>query len=224
MFSKSSKTNTKVASTTDSPKKIAPSGIPSILSPDLNLVGDLTSTGDLQIDGNVQGDVICRAVTIGEKAVVTGSVKADEVRVCGMVSGQLNADTITLASTAKVVGDILHKSIAIEAGAQVEGQFRRISDKPEPATNSSVSALSEAETAKIPSPTAVNSGSVSAVEGASTSSSASQSTASSSPVTGTSPSATPLTEVKPTEVKPEEKADEKKSSIYGASSSWNSSN
>ncbi len=224
MFSKSSKTNTKVATTTDSPKKIAPSGIPSILSPDLNLVGDLTSTGDLQIDGNVQGDVICRAVTIGEKAVVTGSVKADEVRVCGMVSGQLNADTITLASTAKVVGDILHKSIAIEAGAQVEGQFRRISDKPEPATNSSVSALSEAETAKIPSPTAVNNGPVSAVEGASTSPSASQSMASSSPVTGTSPSATPLTEVKPTEVKPEEKADEKKSSIYGASSSWNSSN
>jgi cytoskeletal protein CcmA (bactofilin family) len=221
MFSKSSKTNTKVATTTDSPKKIAPSGIPSILSPDLNLVGDLTSTGDLQIDGNVQGDVICRAVTIGEKAVVTGSVKADEVRVCGMVSGQLNADTITLASTAKVVGDILHKSIAIEAGAQVEGQFRRISDKPEPATNTAVSALPDADTAKIAPPAAANSGSVSAVESSSASSSTSQSTATSSgsDAASISSSATPLTEVKSAE-----KTEEKKSSIYGASSSWNSSN
>ncbi|WP_162937914.1 polymer-forming cytoskeletal protein [Kiloniella sp. EL199] len=222
MFSKSSKTNTKVAAPSDTPKKIAPSGIPSILSPDLSLVGDLTSTGDLQIDGNVQGDIICHAVTIGEKAVVTGSVKADEVRVCGMVSGQLNADTITLASTAKVVGDILHKSIAIEAGAQVEGQFRRISDKAEQPVSSTVSALPETETAKIASPAAVNSGAINAVENASegSSSSTTQSTDSQeSSAAGSSASTVPLTEVKS-----EEKPEEKKSSIYGASSSWNSSN
>lgn len=222
MFSKSSKTNTKVATTTDTPKKLTPSGIPSILSPDLSLVGDLTSTGDLQIDGNVQGDVICRAVTIGEKAVVTGSVKADEVRVCGMVSGQLNADTITLASTAKVVGDILHKSIAIEAGAQVEGQFRRISDKPEQPTKPSVSTLPETATAKItPPPTNVNNGPVNAVDGgASVSSSAQSSTASSSSNgSGVTPAAAPLSEIKS-----EDKKEEKKSSIYGASSSWNNSN
>ncbi|WP_417455109.1 bactofilin family protein [Kiloniella sp.] len=221
MFSKSSKTNTKVATTTDSPKKLTPSGIPSILSPDLSLVGDLTSTGDLQIDGNVQGDVICRAVTIGEKAVVTGSVKADEVRVCGMVSGQLNADTITLASTAKVVGDILHKSIAIEAGAQVEGQFRRISDKPEQSPKPSVSTLPESTTAKItPPPTNVNNGPVSAVDGgASASSSAQSSAASSTNGSGVTPTATPLSEIKS-----EDKKEEKKTSIYGASSSWNNSN
>ncbi|WP_419904113.1 bactofilin family protein [Kiloniella sp.] len=129
MFSKSNKPNTKVATTASPSKKIEPSGIPSILSPDLSLTGDLTSTGDLQIDGTVQGDITCRSVTIGEKAVVTGSVNAEEIRVCGMVSGQLNANTLTLASTAKVIGDILHKSIAIEAGAQVEGQFKRISDQ-----------------------------------------------------------------------------------------------
>ncbi|WP_053005998.1 bactofilin family protein [Kiloniella spongiae] len=224
MFSKSSKTNTKVATTSDTPKKIIPSGIPSILSPDLNLVGDLTSTGDLQIDGNVQGDVICRTVTIGEKAVVTGSVKADEVRVCGMVSGQLNADTITLASTAKVVGDILHKSIAIEAGAQVEGQFRRISDKVEQSASSAVSALPETETAKISAPVAVSNAVESASLGSSAPSTAAQSTASQASTIGSASSATPLTEVKPTDVKPEEKTDEKKSSIYGASSSWNNAN
>ncbi|WP_299379253.1 polymer-forming cytoskeletal protein [uncultured Kiloniella sp.] len=161
------------------------------------------------------------AVTIGEKAVVTGSVKADEVRVCGMVSGQLNADTITLASTAKVVGDILHKSIAIEAGAQVEGQFRRISDKPEQSSKPSVSSLPEATTAKITPPTNVNSGPVSAVDGgASVSSSAQSSTASSSSNgSGVIPAAAPLSEVKS-----EDKKEEKKSSIYGASSSWNNSN
>ncbi|WP_421780128.1 bactofilin family protein [Kiloniella litopenaei] len=224
MFSKSSKANTKVATTTDTPKKLAPSGIPSILSPDLNLVGDLTSTGDLQIDGNVQGDVICRAVTIGEKAVVTGSVKADEVRVCGMVSGQLNADTITLASTAKVVGDILHKSIAIEAGAQVEGQFRRISDKPEQSSSSTVSTISDTETPKIASSAVSSSSPVSAVESGSVG--GANSVLPTTSGSGAMSSTSPLSEVKTeaSEAKAEEKKDEKKSSIYGASSSWNSSN
>ncbi|MEH6632923.1 MAG: polymer-forming cytoskeletal protein [Halopseudomonas aestusnigri] len=196
MFSKSNKTNTKVVKSDSPSKKIEPSGIPSILSPDLNLTGDLTSTGDLQIDGTVQGDITCRSVTIGEKAVVTGSVNAEEVRVCGMISGQLNANTITLASTAKVVGDIMHKSIAIEAGAQVEGQFRRISENSD-YTAKVIAALPEQ------APTVVTS-----QAGDSSFSSASS----------TSPANASLTEVKA-----DDKPADKKSSNYG-SSSWNNTN
>ncbi len=195
MFSKSNKTNTKVVKSESPSKKIEPSGIPSLLSPDLNLTGDLTSTGDLQIDGTVQGDITCRSVTIGEKAVVTGSVNAEEIRVCGMVSGQLNANTITLASTAKVVGDIKHKSIAIEAGAQVEGQFRRISEHSD-YTAKVVEAL-PGQTAALGSPA-----------GDSSFSNASS----------TTPESASLTEMKT-----DDKPAEKKSSSYG-SSSWNNTN
>ncbi|OUS11863.1 hypothetical protein A9Q97_06885 [Rhodospirillales bacterium 47_12_T64] len=199
MFSKSNKTNTKVANVDSLPKKIEPSGIPSILSPDLSMVGDLTSTGDLQIDGTVQGDVTCRSVTIGEKAVITGSVNAEEVRVCGMVSGQLNADTITLASTAKVIGDILHKSIAIEAGAQVEGQFRRISEH-DSYKSKAVGSLPSQPSAAIAPPVGV----------------------SDSMPSNTSPAVTPVNSGL-TEVKTVDKPAENKSSSFG-SSSWNSSN
>ncbi len=37
---------------------------------------------------------------------------------------------VRLAKTAKVVGDILHEVLAIEAGAHIEGQLRRLDEEP----------------------------------------------------------------------------------------------
>ena len=62
------------------------------------------------------------------------------------VTGQLKAETIVLAKTAKVLGDIIHESLEIEAGAFVEGSIRRIgSEKPRTSQNlGSVSSTGEA--------------------------------------------------------------------------------
>jgi len=101
-------------------------GAPSIISADLRIVGDLTSAGDLQIDGTVEGDIQSRTVTIGESAQVTGSIAGDTIRVCGSVNGQIKGQTVTLDKSAKVVGDIHHQSLAIEPGAFLEGHCRRL--------------------------------------------------------------------------------------------------
>lgn len=102
------------------------SGVPSIISPDLRVVGDLHSNGDLQVDGVVEGDIISRMLTIGEKAQVSGSLSAETVRVYGTVKGEVKATTVLLAKTARVTGDIAHQSLAIEAGAFMEGQVKRL--------------------------------------------------------------------------------------------------
>ena len=52
-------------------------GVPSIISADLKIVGDLNSGGDLQIDGAVEGDITSRSLTIGESAVVRGVMVAE---------------------------------------------------------------------------------------------------------------------------------------------------
>ncbi len=67
---------------------------------------------------------------------MTGSIAGDTVRVCGSVNGQIKGQTVTLDKSAKVTGDILHHSLAIEPGAFLEGHCRRIESKP--ATVSSV--------------------------------------------------------------------------------------
>ncbi|MEE8506005.1 MAG: polymer-forming cytoskeletal protein [Kiloniellales bacterium] len=101
-------------------------GVPSIISADLKIVGDLHSNGDLQIDGAVEGDITSRSVTVGESAVVRGSLVAENVRVYGAVFGQIKANSVTLAKTAKVEGNVVHQALSMEAGAVLSGNLSRL--------------------------------------------------------------------------------------------------
>ena len=102
---------------------------PSIISADLQIVGDMSSSGDLQVDGAVQGDIRTSVLTIGETAQIRGAVYADMVRVCGSVIGQIEAKRVELTRTARVTGDIMHEVLSIESGAFLEGNCRGIDDK-----------------------------------------------------------------------------------------------
>jgi cytoskeletal protein CcmA (bactofilin family) len=102
------------------------SGVPSIISPDLKIIGDLKSTGDIQIDGAAEGDIHCRMLTIGERAQIQGSIVADTVRISGTVVGQVKAKSVFLEKSAKMTGDITHENLTMEAGAFFEGHVRHI--------------------------------------------------------------------------------------------------
>lgn len=125
MFSKGSK-QTSSSSTTDGVRTTSKSSIPSIISADLRINGDLVCSSDVQVDGWVEGDIQSRNIVIGEGATVHGSLQAETVRVCGLVKGQIRADSVVLEKSAKVTGDVLHKSLAIEQGAQLEGMCKRL--------------------------------------------------------------------------------------------------
>jgi cytoskeletal protein CcmA (bactofilin family) len=99
--------------------------VPSIISADLRINGDLVCSGDVQVDGWVEGDIQSRNIVVGEGATVHGALQAETVRVCGLVKGQIKADSVVLEKSAKVTGDVLHKSLAIEQGAQLEGMCKR---------------------------------------------------------------------------------------------------
>lgn len=123
-------------------------GVPSIISSDLSIRGNLESDGDIQIDGQVDGDVLSRSVTIGHGARVKGVIRAEEVKVSGQVDGEIHATNVALLASAKVTGDIMHKSLSIDAGAFIEGMLKRIEDarpasvQPKPAVTSSGAATS----------------------------------------------------------------------------------
>jgi cytoskeletal protein CcmA (bactofilin family) len=103
---------------------------PSIISADLRMVGDLTSKGEIHIDGAIEGDIRCQVLVIGQTGAVTGQIISDTVRIHGTLTGQIRARSVFLAATARVVGDIAHESLAIEPGAFLEGHCGRM-DKQE---------------------------------------------------------------------------------------------
>lgn len=98
------------------------------LSSDLLITGNLKTTGDIQIEGQVDGDIRAHLLTVGEGATVKGEVVADDVVVNGRVVGRVRGLKVRLTSTARVEGDIIHKTIAIESGAHFEGSVQRQDD------------------------------------------------------------------------------------------------
>ena len=112
------------------PKRNGRSGVvPSIVSSDLCVTGSLNTTGDMQIDGVVEGDVRSVGLVIGEKAEVHGEIWAEDLTVRGKVVGRIHARKVLLAATSHVEGDILHEAFAVEVGAFFEGSCRH-SDNP----------------------------------------------------------------------------------------------
>jgi cytoskeletal protein CcmA (bactofilin family) len=114
------------------------STMPSIVSTDLKINGNLVSQGDVQVEGEIEGDVRSRNLTIGETGSVDGEIHADVVLVSGTVKGRINAKTVTLAKSARVIGDIAHESLAMESGAHLEGQVSRLDDVKAAAATASV--------------------------------------------------------------------------------------
>jgi cytoskeletal protein CcmA (bactofilin family) len=132
MFSSKSKDAAPVAAPAamaPTTKRTGRSSAPSIISSDLVVQGMLTSTGDIQIDGRVEGDVRSSGLVIGEKAFIQGEVFAEDVTVRGRVQGGIRARKVLLATTCHVEGNILHEAFAVEAGAFFEGNCRH-SDNP----------------------------------------------------------------------------------------------
>jgi cytoskeletal protein CcmA (bactofilin family) len=110
-------------------------GVPSIISAELIVRGTLVSAGDVTIDGKVDGDIRAASLVIGEKAVITGDVFAEEAIVRGRVEGSIRARKVQLCSTCHVEGNILHEAFSVESGAFFEGNCRHtdnpLADAPE---------------------------------------------------------------------------------------------
>jgi len=103
-------------------------GTPSVIGPELQITGNLISRGEVQIDGEVNGDIYGSHVLVGERATVTGGIVADEVVVRGHVMGSVRGKRVLLQSTCRVEGDVYHLTLAIEQGAYFEGKSRRTED------------------------------------------------------------------------------------------------
>jgi len=106
---------------------------PPIISADLRIVGDLSSDGEIQVDGAIDGDIRTKSLLVGQTAHIKGEIVADSVHVHGTVNGQIKARSVNLAKTARVVGDVLHEDLAIETGAFLEGHCKRLPEKQEAA-------------------------------------------------------------------------------------------
>ena len=119
MFSRSNGKGTSM-SVTSSGK-----GMPSIISQNFRVVGNVTSEGDVQLDGTVDGNLKAKSLVIGQSGAIRGEVKADKVQIQGTITGPIRGRTVEIAKTAKVTGDVYYESLTVETGAVIDGACKR---------------------------------------------------------------------------------------------------
>jgi cytoskeletal protein CcmA (bactofilin family) len=107
-----------------SPPAKTGASMPSVISKALKITGQLESTEDIQIDGEIDGDVRGVGVKIGNNAKVKGTVYGEEVELAGTIDGKIEAKKVILNGTARMSGDVVHQDIKIESGAFIDGHLK----------------------------------------------------------------------------------------------------
>ena len=100
--------------------------VPSIVSENTKINGDIISEGIIHVDGQVNGDISCDELIIGVKGSVNGEVTVNSVQLYGVLNGKISADNLFVAKSAKLIGDATHNTIAIEPGAFIDGRCVRL--------------------------------------------------------------------------------------------------
>src|SRR5262249_57556498 len=83
-------------------------GSASVIGADLSITGNLESKGEVQIEGEIQGDVHAQRIVIRERARIIGALLAEEVVVRGSVQGSIRGNAVTFQSSSRIAGDAFH--------------------------------------------------------------------------------------------------------------------
>ncbi len=100
----------------------------SVIAEDLHIKGEVTTSGDIELKGTIEGEVTCRTLLIAEDARIEGKATAEKVVVRGTVDGQINGIRVTLSSSARVTGELVCKALSVDEEAYFDGTSQRVSD------------------------------------------------------------------------------------------------
>ncbi|MGA7323696.1 MAG: polymer-forming cytoskeletal protein [Rhodomicrobium sp.] len=100
------------------------------INSELTIIGNVSSTGSVTLDGTIEGNIYCTSVIVTANGRVNGGIIANqEVTVQGQVTGTIRGRRVMLQSSAKVEGDIFHQGIGIEMGTRYDGTLRWTEDE-----------------------------------------------------------------------------------------------
>ena len=111
-------------------KKSKPQGrIDSLIGAGTSLVGDVTFSGGLRVDGEIRGNVRAAdgqsaTLVLSEHARIEGEIAVSHVVINGTVIGPVHSsDFLELQPRAKVTGDVEYATIEMHLGAIVQGRL-----------------------------------------------------------------------------------------------------
>ncbi len=103
--------------------------IDSLIGQHTQILGDITFTGGLHIDGRVEGNIMApiesgSVLTLSEQGSIKGEVRVPNVILNGEVMGNVYAEEhVELALNARIIGNVYYNLIEMAMGAEVNGSL-----------------------------------------------------------------------------------------------------
>ncbi|THU40680.1 polymer-forming cytoskeletal protein [Niastella caeni] len=99
-------------------------GAATIIAAGTTLKGDISSNGDIRIDGTLQGNIQCQAkVVIGSNGSVDGDISGQQADIMGKVTGTIKVkELLQLKGGSYVSGNLYAGKLQIEPSANFNGQ------------------------------------------------------------------------------------------------------
>jgi len=105
------------------------SRIETLIGTETSIIGDLSFSGGLRVDGTIHGNVTEQAGTpstiiLSEHGRIEGSVTAAKIVLNGAVVGPVKSNQfIELQTKARITGDLQYKSLEMHTGAVIDGKL-----------------------------------------------------------------------------------------------------
>ena len=99
------------------------------------VVGDIHFSGNLDVEGLVQGNIVAKTdtdavVRVVDKGRVEGEIRAPGVVVNGTVEGDVHSTHhLELATKARVQGNVFYTTVEMAAGSEVNGSLTHIVER-----------------------------------------------------------------------------------------------
>ena len=97
----------------------------------IRIKGEIDSPEHVFLAGSLDGDITCDQLTVDGTGRVTGKISAKLAVIDGHVDGDIVVERLQIKSKAVVKGSLTYTSIEVAEGAQIDGNFVQVTQKPQ---------------------------------------------------------------------------------------------
>ena len=97
----------------------------------IRIKGEIDSPEHVFLAGSLDGDITCDQLTVDGTGRVTGKISAKLAVIDGHVDGDIVVERLQIKSKAVVKGSLSYTSIEVAEGAQIDGNFVQVTQKPQ---------------------------------------------------------------------------------------------
>ena len=103
----------------------------SFISETCQIVGDMSTIGNLTIAGIIDGNIVSQKLVILDTGTINGNIESAKVEVEGQINGNIQGNNIYLGRNAIIKGDIyFFETLKTEEGADVDGYIKKSKQLP----------------------------------------------------------------------------------------------